>query len=430
MKRIVILAGMLASLVASGEGPARSLGEFLKSAESRNFDQRIARLGAEKAGRDYVQAWSSLLPFITAQGQYGYNQYATILTLPSSGTTVETVTITPKNQWSGQFTLTVPILFASGWLRAAAAGKLSDAAKEVANGAGNQVQIAIVAAFYSYAGSLALEDSASKTMEVVQKQLEQSEVRFQAGAVTELEVLRARAEVERTRQALASAHAQAAISRRSLQTLSGLEAAADVKLPNDDMTDAAADSGFEERISLLPQLAASRLRAEAAGRSKDAAWLALVPTLSFFATEYLTNAAGFLGRSSFYVLGAVAMWRIDVPIFAAAKSAESTAAIARVQEEQEWANARDNVYKAQENLKAALLNVRAASAQVEATQRAQRTAKERYDVGAITQLDVISADRDAFQAEVGQIQARANLGVARATLRVASALPAISESAQ
>ena len=47
-------------------------------------------------------------------------------------------------------------------------------------------------------------------------------------------------------------------------------------------------------------------------------------------------------------------------------------------------------------------------------------ARQRYQVGTITQLDLLQAQRDAFSAEVSRIQADADLVNARVQLRLAS----------
>jgi outer membrane protein TolC len=57
---------------------------------------------------------------------------------------------------------------------------------------------------------------------------------------------------------------------------------------------------------------------------------------------------------------------------------------------------------------------------IEAARRASTVAKDRYAVGATTQLEVIQVERDAFQAEVGHIQARTELASARAALRISA----------
>jgi outer membrane protein TolC len=51
---------------------------------------------------------------------------------------------------------------------------------------------------------------------------------------------------------------------------------------------------------------------------------------------------------------------------------------------------------------------------------AAELARDRYGVGAATQLDVIRAQEDAFRAEVTRIQADTDLAYARAALRASA----------
>lgn len=55
-----------------------------------------------------------------------------------------------------------------------------------------------------------------------------------------------------------------------------------------------------------------------------------------------------------------------------------------------------------------------------AAERAAIIARDRFNAGLATQLDVLAADRDAFTAEVARIQAEADLHYARIHLRMAS----------
>ena len=72
---------------------------------------------------------------------------------------------------------------------------------------------------------------------------------------------------------------------------------------------------------------------------------------------------------------------------------------------------------------AALTKVESAKVQASVAQRAAQVARDRYAAGAATQLDVITAERDLFTAEVGQIQARTELGTAHAAVRLSAGLP-------
>jgi outer membrane protein TolC len=65
----------------------------------------------------------------------------------------------------------------------------------------------------------------------------------------------------------------------------------------------------------------------------------------------------------------------------------------------------------------------AAEAALAASARAELDARARFEAGAGTQIEAILSERDRFSAEVGRIQALAELRVARAALRTRAGLP-------
>jgi outer membrane protein len=103
-----------------------------------------------------------------------------------------------------------------------------------------------------------------------------------------------------------------------------------------------------------------------------------------------------------------------------ARAASSTA---QLQAEKARLNARDQIFSDWQRFSASLIKIRAAQAQVEAAVRAAQVARDRYAAGVTTQLELITADRDLFSAEVSQIQARTELAIARASLRISSGRP-------
>ena len=82
--------------------------------------------------------------------------------------------------------------------------------------------------------------------------------------------------------------------------------------------------------------------------------------------------------------------------------------------------ARDAIHRQWETVAASIARSRSARAGRVAAAHAAQQAHDRYQVGTITQLDLLQAQRDAFAAEVARIQADADLVNARAQLRLAA----------
>jgi outer membrane protein TolC len=235
--------------------------------------------------------------------------------------------------------------------------------------------------------------------------------------------VRARAEVARNNQTVADATRTIAIARRNLQTLTGLDPGDAADLPADNLEAPVSLSELEARVPEVPSVRAAEKDYLAAQRVANSARLAIVPTVGAQFTEQVTNFGGFTGQNTVFNTGLYFAWRLDVPTFANMGSQSANEATAGLQLEKTKLQARDQINTDWQTLQAALIKVDATKSQVEASQRAQQVATVRYQAGAATQLDVITADRDLFIAEVQQIQARTDLASARLSLRISAAQP-------
>ncbi len=420
MNRIVVGLALI-SIVARAE----NVKTFLDAAEQGNVERRISIEQRNRAAAEYRQAWSALLPSLSASAGWTHNQYGANLDIrdPMTMEVLKTVVVIPVDQFDAAFRFEVPLIDTGRWLRVAAAGASEEAAKLRELVTRDQVRRQVVASYYGYAASLAVRDSAQKSSGVAVEQLRLMEIRSKVGTVTELDLLRAKAESARTRQVLADTEAMVATSRRTLRTLSGLEPPEALPLPEDDVTPEAALAEVETRIEQLPAVQAADREAEAARRNATGSRLAIVPVVSAQLTERITNATGFSGQGVSFNTGINLAWRLDVPTFMGMQAQSANEQVALIAGERARLQARDQVNSDWQRLQAALIKIEAAKAQVEAAQRATQVARDRYTAGASTQVDVIQAERDVFSAEVSQIQARTELATARASLRISAALP-------
>ncbi len=418
MKTFLMVAVL--AVASAAQAADAGLQAFLDAADKQNIDQRITLEQREKAEADFRVAWSALLPSLSAQGAWTNNQYPAVVQFPGSTTQL---TITPENQLNGVLRFDLPLIDTTRWMRLLAAGSTQDGARERELVTRDLIRKQVVASYYGYAASLGLLTSAKKSVAVAEAQLKLTEVRYQAGAVTELEVLRARAEVQRNRQTVADAASLVATTRRTLRTLSGVEPPPDVAIPAPDMRVEAGFDEFEKHVEDLPSVHAADRDREAADKLRTAAALAFVPVVGAQFTENFTNATGFTGKVTSYNLGVALTWRLDGPTVMNLGVQEHVQGTAALGAERARLVARDQIHSDWQALTAALLKVEAADSQVQAATKASQVAHDRYNAGAATQLDVIQAERDVFQAEVGQISARTSLVSARASLHISAGLP-------
>ncbi len=419
MKPTLMLVA-LAALPATAQ--STTVKDFLVAADGQNVDRRISMEQRERAVWEFHQAWTALLPSVTVSGSWSHNQYAAFISGRLVGQT-DDIVLQPYVQTDGMLRVDLALIDTTRWMRVAAAGSSRESAVEREQVMRDLVRRQVVASFYGYAASLAVLESGRRSLSVAEAQLKLAEVRAQAGSATELEPLRARAETERNKQVVTDALSLVATSRRTLKTLSGVEPPEQVALPEPDLR---AEPGFEELekgVDALPSVRAADRDLEATGALATAARLALIPVVSAQFTERATNASSFTGKSFSYIAGLGFSWRLDGPTIAGMGVQGHVEETARLATEKARLAARDQIHSDWQRFNAALQKVEAAQAQVQAATRAAQVARDRYAVGAATQVDVIQAERDVFTAELGQIQAKTELATARTSVRISAGRP-------
>ncbi|MBL8953893.1 MAG: TolC family protein [Myxococcaceae bacterium] len=408
-------------LLTAGVAQAATLKELLDAADKQNVDRRVSAEQRDRAAAEYRQSVASLFPALSAQGSWTNNQYPA--SFPNPMNPSQTLTIIAENQLDAQFRFDLPLIDTTRWFRAMASSSLLDSAELREASTRDLVKRQVVSAWYSYAALLAVRESALRSAKVADAQAELQEIRAKAGAATELEMLRARAEAQGRRQYIADTEANIANVRRSLRTLTGVEPGDVATLPEDDIRAAEPLEQLEQNVDQLPQVRAADRDSEAQGRLATAQRLAVLPTVSAQFTERLTNAAGFQGRNALYNAGVVISWRLDAPTFLGMSAATANENIAVLGTERARLVARDQIHGDWQRLNAALHKLEAAKAQQQANERAAQVSRDRYAAGAATQLDVITAERDLLSAEVNQISARTELAAARLSLRISAGQP-------
>ncbi len=424
MQSLIYRSALLLAGLALGAGTAevaraqQPLDAFLDAADGHAIDLVEARALAAQAGSGVDEARARLLPALSAVGAYTRNEVEVVVEIPS-GPAGETqrATIAPYDQLSATFTLAVPLVDLSAWQALFAAERSADAAgARVAAGA-IDVRAATIAAYYQLVAARAVDASARRAVATAEENLGVARARASSGVGSELDEARASADVERARQAVAEAELQVALAERSLFVLTGLSPS-DARVPLED-------AGVEEpplerwlaRSGHAPAVRAAALEREAGERSRDGAWMALLPVLAGTASERLTNAAGF-GPEAQWALGATLTWTLDFARPAALSAREDAVAVLAAREERSRREAETVVVEAWHRVRSLVARARAARAAELASERGAEVARARYAAGTGTQLDVSQAERDLFGSEVARIQADAELVAQRLLLRL------------
>ncbi|MGD8862912.1 MAG: TolC family protein [Myxococcales bacterium] len=429
--RLLIALGPLVTLLGSVEAHAQQpLSQFLSAARTRALDVRQARAALEQARSQTAEARGRLLPNVVGQASYQRNSPVVAVTVPTgmvdgmgSPVTRQAV-ITPADQYGAVATATVPLIDLAAWNALATAGANADAAEADAAAVQEEVTIAVVELWYRLVGQRALVEAAERNLAVTRERREATAAQVEVGVAGQLELSRAEAELARAKQTLTEAQLQATLSARGLQDLTGL--APDASRATVEMgagePEPALDPARRDSVNERPAVRAARARERAADIAADGAWLSLLPTVAANGLARWNNAAGF-GQKDSYYLGVSATWTLDFVKPARVGTAAAALDGAEVASDRAQQQAATALFNAWQRVKTSRASVEASLAAQTASQRAVHDAEARYQNGAATQLDLIAAQRDAFQADVAVIQAVATLHVARAVLGVRSGGP-------
>ena len=416
-----ILAALLFALFMQHSPPSLALQpveEFAAAARAHNPDALEAQANVSQQDAQADVALGRVLPGVSARGSYGRNQYATSITLPGS---LQPVTITPYNQWSGSATVTVPLVDLANLRRVGSARMSAASSARQLSATGLQVEAQVVQDYFQLVANLALVTASNTALEVSRAGLRLAEAQYKAGTAAVLDVDRARADVEQQVQQVASAELQVALAARALRSASGVtpDISAAIELA-DDLHPEPDLSIFERSIAGPPAVAAAALNTRAAEEQAQAERLALAPSIAGSFTENATNAPGFVGHNWYYQGAITFTWSLDLTNLGSIRGQDAAVAAARARELRTRLSAADAVHRQWSTVVAGIARSRSARAGRAAADHASALARERYRVGTITQLDLLQAQRDAFNAEVSRIQADADLVNARVQLRLSS----------
>jgi outer membrane protein TolC len=404
------------------------LEDFLSAGRGYNPNNQEAEALVRQREAEADQSLGRVLPSITARGAYTRNQYEVAVDFPVGGA-LQHIVVTPKNQLDGIFTLDVPLIDVGGWYRIGAANAFADAARARAASTSLDTDKQIAQRYFQVIGARALVDSANRALAAAEASLQVVQQRHDAGAASDLEVDRAVAEVARSRQQLVATELQVVNAQRALESLTGVtpsEGPAPVPDLGPDPTQS--EATLEQRASELPAVRAADLERRAAEKGATSARAALLPTISGSAQEHVANYNGFTGHQAIYTLGVAATLRLDYTTVATIRAQDASAAAARARQTRTELAARDAIHGDYNQVRSQLAQLEAARTQEQASVRAAQIAREKYKGGAGTQLDVIQAERDQFQAEAARIQSELDLAFARLLLRLDTGKPALAGS--
>ena len=419
----IIRVSVILTVVLSWASTAvalQPLEDFLHGAAHTNVDYKLSQAARWQKETSLQHSWGDVIPRIELLGTYTRNQYgiALPLTLPNGQT--DNIVVQPSNQLDGTVKASVPLFDLTKFAMIAINKQQVRVARFQEDAAYLSVQSAVAQNYYQLVANMALVEASQSALSVARSSLDLTQQRFHAGSAAALDVDRARAEVERQVQQLASAELGLALAAQSLASLTSVVPDIGKTQPLDD------DLHMEQPLDTFmpeaekhPTLASARENTALTLRELRAAKLVLAPSVDLSFTERFTNATAFTnGHEALWLAALNLRWELDLTKFADIHAAEAQHAAVQQQERKAQLEVNDNVHRAWHTVLANIARSRSARVQAEVSKEAATLAQDRYRVGSTTQLDLLQAQRDAFGADVTRIQADADLVNSRLQLQV------------
>jgi outer membrane protein TolC len=228
VKHFVTVTGVV---VAANAYALQPLEEFLRGARTDSTDNIEARAARRQSDAEADVALGGALPRLSVGGQYLRNQYESVefFSDPAGGPPIPR-TVAPYDQLQAVATLEVPLIDLARFARIGAARSSARASASREAATDLSVQSQVIQNYFQLVANLALVESSRRALEVAQASLRIAEARYNAGSAPLLDVDRARAEVERNVQQLATADLQASVAARALQSLTSITPALDAPI--------------------------------------------------------------------------------------------------------------------------------------------------------------------------------------------------------
>jgi len=414
----------------SGAAPTViTLDEALRLAKERNLDLMVLRAKLDQADEISWKAWSRYLPQVTATGAWQRQKDLSlpfpvgVVADPASpsgyGLRRQDIPIQAPEVWQGQLEVT-QTLFSPALIFGIRAAMKAGQAASLSIGDGRRALLFGVASAYYGASSLKQARGVSeRLLEIAQRQEKDARVRFQAGTVAKVALLRAEIDRARAEQDLKRARNSYESARLALATL--LDRAPDFDLvdPPSPPLPATPDSEELVRTALQnrPDVRAARVQIDAARATRNAAIGRYLPNVGAFLREQRADQAGLSGASNWQA-GLALQWQIlDGGLRESdlregnAKIAEAVAASRSAE-----AKARQEVLQALLDLDSARANASKAKEQRDLATENLRLVDVSYRAGAATAVELADATAALRTAEAGATAE--TLGAQLAALRV------------
>jgi len=422
-KRIPLMI-LVSALALSASAQTRlTFNDALRRAMEVNnsVEQAHAEIGVATATKD--QLLSAVMPRITLSGSLTRNNME-----QTFGEGNDAVTILPRNDWNYSVILSQPVFAGRRELRAYSQAKLGiQNAKQASLGVEDAALLNVASNFLGVVNADRRIDVEKRNIELAEKRLVQAKAFYEAGEVTNVDVLRAQTAMKAAQRLMAAAEQQREQATTRLREALDLDGAVEVVPPDRALPSLPDESTLVQRAtSSRPDvdLAENTLRIAKLEVSKQFGyWL---PTV-FFEGGFTEQKVPFPAGS--HAFGAL---RFNVPLF---QSGEVVARVRGAKERQKEAEAaldaarlaaREDVRRALADLNTANKSIALAKEQLDAAQAEYDQSFELYRAQEATSLDLAASETSLADARRAVAEETLNRDLAE--LRVWYAAGSIKEA--
>ncbi|MFP2911662.1 TolC family protein, partial [Pyxidicoccus sp. 3LFB2] len=416
MSSLLALTLAATTTLAAAPPPVLTLEDALSRARKENLDLKAAQARLQQADVASRRAWAGYLPTITANAAIIRNNTSVTATFPTPDGPVP-VTIQPLIQRQAQLEVRQAIIAPQLWAAIAAAYKSERVAELNVEQARREILFGVAQAYYGAAAQSQAVTVQERLVELNAARAKDTRVRFEAGTVTRVALLRAEQDLSRAEQDLIRAQNAAASARLVLATLLAFDDAEfTVAPPPEPQVPEKTDTNqlLERSLEARADVAAARETVELARLGKRQVWFSYLPTLGVSGAARIVNAAALGAPPESWAITFAASWTLWDGGLREANLSEASARIAESTANYRKAEltAREEVKRAQLDLQSALANRLKAEQTVELARESQRLTDVSFKAGVATYLEVADANTALTGAEIGLVNERLQASVA------------------
>jgi len=431
-----LLAATVCAAVTGGmavPASAETLADAVALAYQNNPTLQAQRAAQRALDENYVQARSGWRPQLGFSAGWSYGETATPRQAQLAAGAIDrngdgipdTTTRAHASSVRGALTFTQPI-----WTGGRVAAAVNAANADVLAGRENlrrveaQVLASVIQAYSDTRRDQETLRIRQENVNVLTRQLQESNARFDVGEVTRTDVAQSQARLSQAQALLQSAVAQLAITRATYATLVGQnpgelapEPSLAFLLPTDP------DEAYKAAEEFNPQLRAQQFTEQASRARVAGARAERMPNVAAQASlEFRNQNPEDVWSRDFFSRGSTVGVNVSVPLFSGGltssrirQSVERNNAD-RITVEGVRRNVMQGVTTFWSQLIAARANIASSEEQVRAARIAAEGTRQEQQVGLRTTIDVLNAEQELRQAELNQVSSRRDEYVAAANV--------------